>query len=113
MLLFSQSCIKFHLKINSAHAFVTILELNFLLSPNVMYTYIHTYIHTNTCISTYVVRIYTYKRTIKLIEGVKMKMAVFWDVAPCSLVDNDRRFRGAYCQYHHLDDRMMKAVSSS
>jgi hypothetical protein len=23
-------------------------------------------------------------------------MAVFWDVAPCSLVDIDRRFRGAY-----------------
>jgi hypothetical protein len=26
-----------------------------------------------------------------------MKMAVFWDVAPCSLVDSDRRFRGDYC----------------
>jgi hypothetical protein len=25
-----------------------------------------------------------------------MKMAVFWDVAPCSLVDIDQRFRGAY-----------------
>jgi hypothetical protein len=24
-------------------------------------------------------------------------MAVFWDVVPCSLVDADRRFRGAYC----------------
>jgi hypothetical protein len=24
-------------------------------------------------------------------------MAVFWDVAPCSLVDIDRSFRGAYC----------------
>jgi hypothetical protein len=25
-----------------------------------------------------------------------MKIAVFWDVAPCSLVDIDRRFIGAY-----------------
>jgi hypothetical protein len=26
-------------------------------------------------------------------------MAVFWDVAPCSLVDVDRYFREAYCLY--------------
>jgi hypothetical protein len=26
-----------------------------------------------------------------------MNVAVFWNVALCSLVDNDRRFRGAYC----------------
>jgi hypothetical protein len=25
-----------------------------------------------------------------------MKMIVFWDAAPCSLLDNDRRFREAY-----------------
>jgi hypothetical protein len=28
---------------------------------------------------------------------VLTEMAVFWNVAPCSLVDSDRRFRGAYC----------------
>jgi hypothetical protein len=33
-----------------------------------------------------------------------MKMTVFWDVALCSLVEIDRRFRGAYC-LHHQDDR--------
>jgi hypothetical protein len=27
----------------------------------------------------------------------EMKMAAFWDVALCSLVEVDRRFRGAYC----------------
>jgi hypothetical protein len=27
-------------------------------------------------------------------------MAVFWDVAPCSLVENDRRFSGIYLNYH-------------
>jgi hypothetical protein len=26
-----------------------------------------------------------------------------WDVAPCSLVNNDQRFRGDYC-LHHQDD---------
>jgi hypothetical protein len=29
-----------------------------------------------------------------------MKMAAFWDTAPCSLVDVDRCFRGAYCSHH-------------
>jgi hypothetical protein len=28
---------------------------------------------------------------------MNMKMAVCWDVAPCSLLDNDRCFRWAYC----------------
>jgi hypothetical protein len=31
-------------------------------------------------------------------------MTVFWDVAPCSLVDIDRRFRGTYCLYHQGDE---------
>jgi hypothetical protein len=30
-------------------------------------------------------------------------MAACWDIAPCSLVEGDRRFRDAYCQ-HHLSD---------
>jgi hypothetical protein len=29
-----------------------------------------------------------------------MKFTVFWDVAPCSQVIVDRRFRGAYCLHH-------------
>jgi hypothetical protein len=32
-----------------------------------------------------------------------MKMTVFWDAAPCSLVKIDRRFGGAYC-FHRLGD---------
>jgi hypothetical protein len=28
-------------------------------------------------------------------------MTVFWDVAPCGLVEVYQRFRGAYCFYHH------------
>jgi hypothetical protein len=28
----------------------------------------------------------------------------FWDAAPRSLVETDRRFRGAYCLHHHGSD---------
>jgi hypothetical protein len=31
-----------------------------------------------------------------------MKMVVFWDIAPCSLVELSQRFTGAY--YLHLPD---------
>jgi hypothetical protein len=31
-------------------------------------------------------------------------MAVFWVVAPCSLVEVYRRFRGAYCLHHQGDE---------
>jgi hypothetical protein len=39
-------------------------------------------------------------------------MTVLWDVAPCSLVDIYRRFRGVYC-LHHQGDLMMEAVITS
>jgi hypothetical protein len=45
---------------------------------------------------------------------IAVKMAVFWDVAPYSLVDINQCFRGAYC-FHHQDDEsllMMEAVRS-
>jgi hypothetical protein len=32
------------------------------------------------------------------------KMTVFWDFAPRSLVEVDRRFRGAYCLHHQGDE---------
>jgi hypothetical protein len=31
-------------------------------------------------------------------------MAVFWNIAACSLVDIDRRFRGAYCFRYNLSE---------
>jgi hypothetical protein len=31
---------------------------------------------------------------------LSMKTAVFWDAAPCSIVDIARRLRGAYCLHH-------------
>jgi hypothetical protein len=40
------------------------------------------------------------------------KIALFWDVAPCSVVEIDRRFRDAYCLYHHrhVDPSTIKAM---
>jgi hypothetical protein len=37
-----------------------------------------------------------------------MKMAVFWDVAPCSLVEVYRR--GAHCLHHQGDRPSQKTV---
>jgi hypothetical protein len=31
-------------------------------------------------------------------------MTTFWDMAPCSLVEVDRRFRNEYCLHHHPPD---------
>jgi hypothetical protein len=41
-----------------------------------------------------------YTAEIPVLTAACMKMIVFWDVAPCSLVDSDRRFRVAYCLHH-------------
>jgi hypothetical protein len=38
------------------------------------------------------------------LSNFALKMAVFCGVVPCSLVDTDPHFRGAYClHYHHHD----------
>jgi hypothetical protein len=39
-----------------------------------------------------------------------LKMTAFRDIKPCSLVEVDRCFRGAYCD--HLDDRDKTHVSN-
>jgi hypothetical protein len=40
-------------------------------------------------------------------------MTAFWDTAPCSLVETDRRFRSAYCLLHQGDStpHLWKAIS--
>jgi hypothetical protein len=38
------------------------------------------------------------------LTAVSTKMAVFWVVAPCSLVEVYQRFRGACCLHHRSDD---------
>jgi hypothetical protein len=32
----------------------------------------------------------------------RMKMTVFWNVASCSVIEIDRRFRGASCLHHKV-----------
>jgi hypothetical protein len=41
----------------------------------------------------------------QVLAVASMKIGAFWDVAPCSLIRVDRRFRGTYCLIHHPDDR--------
>jgi hypothetical protein len=39
----------------------------------------------------------------EVLTAVSTKMAVFWVVAPCSLVEVYRRFRGPCCLHHRPD----------
>jgi hypothetical protein len=39
----------------------------------------------------------------QVITTASMKFRVFWDVAPCSHVEVDSHFRGAYCLHHQGD----------
>jgi hypothetical protein len=41
-----------------------------------------------------------------------MKMAAFWEKAPFSLVEADRRFNGKYCRQHQ-GDLMIEAVCTT
>jgi hypothetical protein len=43
------------------------------------------------------------------------KLTVFWDAAPCSLIEIDRRFRGTCSLHHQRDDEglEMEAISTS
>jgi hypothetical protein len=38
-----------------------------------------------------------FKVKFKVLTAASVKMAVFWDVPPCRLVEIDGRFRGACC----------------
>jgi hypothetical protein len=37
---------------------------------------------------------------LQVLMVLRMKLSVFWDITPCSLVGTDRRFGGAYCLHH-------------
>jgi hypothetical protein len=43
----------------------------------------------------------------QVLTAASTKMAVFWDVAPCSLVDVDRCLRGAYCLHLQGDESLL------
>jgi hypothetical protein len=51
----------------------------------------------------------TYLCEISGSHSFEYEFRVFWDVVPCSHVEVDRRFRGAYC-LHHQGDSSMEAV---
>jgi hypothetical protein len=40
----------------------------------------------------------------QVVTGASMKMAVFWVVAPCSLVEVHLRFTDAFCLHHQCDE---------
>jgi hypothetical protein len=43
--------------------------------------------------------------------AVSLKMVAFWNIAPCSLVEVDWRFRSAYCCYHQGDELLLSNSS--
>jgi hypothetical protein len=49
----------------------------------------------------------------QVLTEASMKFTVFWDVAPCSHVEVDRRFRGAYCLHHQGDDFWTQLVQGT
>jgi hypothetical protein len=42
----------------------------------------------------------------QVLTVASMKMIVFWDAVPCSLIKPDRHFGGAYCLHHQGDSRL-------
>jgi hypothetical protein len=46
---------------------------------------------------------YRYLVRFQVLTASSMKIRAFWDIAPCSLVGIDLRFRSAYCLHHHGD----------
>jgi hypothetical protein len=56
----------------------------------------------------------TFKLTPYEVLMAVTKMAVFWVVAPCSLVDVYQHFRGPCCLHHQCDEAlMMEAARAS
>jgi hypothetical protein len=52
-----------------------------------------------------------YTMTFQVLKAANMKTRVFWDIAQCSLVGVDRRFRGAYCLHHPIHHYTAGAIS--
>jgi hypothetical protein len=46
---------------------------------------------------------------LKVLTAASVNVTSFWDIAPCSLIEVDRRFRDAYCRI----TLMMEALSTS
>jgi hypothetical protein len=48
----------------------------------------------------------------QVLTAESMKFIVFWVVAPCSLVEDDRRFRGAYCLHNLTNTQGVISITS-
>jgi hypothetical protein len=48
----------------------------------------------------------------QVLTAASMKTTAVWDTAPCSLVEADRRFRGAYWLHHDPDDAVRTSVTA-
>jgi hypothetical protein len=51
----------------------------------------------------------------QVLMAASIKMTAFWNIAPCSLIEVNRCFRGLY-RFHYLGDEyalMMEAVCTS
>jgi hypothetical protein len=48
----------------------------------------------------YSIKMNIYLAKFQVLFAAIMMMAVVWDVAPSSLLEIDRHFRGAYCLHH-------------
>jgi hypothetical protein len=49
----------------------------------------------------------------QVLAAASMKVTVFWDVAPRSLVEINRRFKGTYClhyQVYHCENTVIVMV---
>jgi hypothetical protein len=42
--------------------------------------------------------------TLQVLTAASLKMTLLWDIAPCSLLEADSHFRGAYNLHHHGDE---------
>jgi hypothetical protein len=49
----------------------------------------------------------------EVLTALSMQIAVFWDLATCSLVYIDRHFGGAYCLHHQGDDMTVSSSETS
>jgi hypothetical protein len=49
---------------------------------------------------------------LEILKAMSIKMAVSWNIAPCSLIDTDGSFRGLYCLHHQSDSSSETSVSS-
>jgi hypothetical protein len=46
----------------------------------------------------------------RVLTAANMKMTAFWNIAPCSLVEVERRFSGIYCCFCSLTKKVSTVV---